>query len=85
MFSFISCKKNKENKTFISPEPKTDNSPKNEMIDIDELIEKFNLKNHEVKEYFKPFYDALKKFDNEKSRKLYINFDAVLYPNFPEG
>lgn len=65
IFSFISCKKNKENKTFISPEPKTDNSPKNEVIDIDELIEKFDLKNQEVKEYFKPFYDALKKFDNE--------------------
>lgn len=65
IFSFISCKKNKENRAFISPESKTDDSSKNEMIDIDKLIKKLDFNNLEVKEYFKPFFEELKKFDKE--------------------
>lgn len=67
-FSFISCKKDRENKTFLSEETKIDNSSKNEIIDSDELdgvIENLDFTNPEIREYFKPFFDALKKFDKE--------------------
>ena len=65
IFSFASCKKNKENKTFISPEPQTDNSSENEILNFDEMKKRLDLKSPEAKEYFKPFFDALKKFDKE--------------------
>ncbi|MCR5063079.1 MAG: hypothetical protein K6A89_07310 [Treponema sp.] len=66
IFSFASCKKNKESKNFVSEEIKADNSSENEMLSFDEMKERLDLKNPEVKEYFKPFFDALKKMDKEK-------------------
>ena len=41
-------------------------SKKNEMITVEEINERLNFNNPEVKEYFKPFYDKLKKMDLEK-------------------
>jgi len=65
IFSFASCKKNKESKNFVSEEIKADNSSENEMLSFDEMKERLDLRNPEVKAYFKPFYDTLKKMDKK--------------------
>ena len=91
IFSFDSCKKNKESKNFVSEEIKADNSSENEMLSFDEMKERLDLKNPEVKAYFRPFYDTLKKMDKknptpEDQIKLFYEkikvLDKVYYFNF---
>ncbi len=87
IFSFASCKKNKESKNFVSEEIKADNSSENEMLSFDEMKERLDLKKTEVKEYFKSFFDALKKFDKknptpEDQIKLFYETIKVLYEEY---
>ncbi|QHX44074.1 hypothetical protein GWP43_12170 [Treponema vincentii] len=64
LFLFISCKKN-ENKDFTAAAIDIENSQREELLTVEEVKERLDLKNPEVKEYFKPFYESLKILDVE--------------------
>lgn len=76
----ISCKNNKDNNNFISAEKTSKNSVENKMITVEEINERLNFNNLEVKEYFKPFYDKLKKMDLEKPTPIV----SSLLDDFPK-
>ncbi|MFC2471830.1 MAG: hypothetical protein ACFNVI_10590 [Lachnoanaerobaculum gingivalis] len=64
LFLFISCKKN-ENKDFTAAAIDIENSQREELLTVEEVKERLDLKNPEVREYFKPFYESLKILDVE--------------------
>ena len=64
LFLFISCKKN-ENKDSTAVATDIGNSAREELLTFEEVRERLDLKNPEVKEYFKPFYESLKILDVE--------------------
>ena len=64
LFLFISCKKN-ENKDFTTLATDIENSAREELLTFEKIKERLDLKNPEVREYFKPFYESLKILDVE--------------------